>query len=313
MTGTPIWWEEESLHFLDETLAFVNSSRSREEPIGRCDDLCKALNKTWNAYYCYRRQTGQLTATEAKGRSDAQAFTKLLLTGIRRDEVSEFCQSGSLRALADLSPQIMDHDALLKEQYDPFNIGDKVRKKASEEHEQFRKAYCRYLEAPAEESLVEALLKKTEQILFVVRCNIAHSEKTPKGPDREKAKRDCTVCETASAVIEDFFESLFDHPSHRIAVYGTLAPGKPNASVIADIKGEWKQGTVVGNVHKQDGLHAFRWTDNGNTVGVQVLVTSDLKAHLERLDQFEGPRYRRILVPVSLSGRISVCSIYEGV
>ncbi|MBW3539379.1 MAG: hypothetical protein KY476_03845 [Planctomycetes bacterium] len=50
----------------------------------------------------------------------------------------------------------------------------------------------------------------TEQILFVVRCNIAHSEQTPKGPDLEKAKRDREVSELTSAVVEDFFELLFD-------------------------------------------------------------------------------------------------------
>ena len=32
MTGTPIWWQEESLHFLDETLAFIRHQFRGHEP-----------------------------------------------------------------------------------------------------------------------------------------------------------------------------------------------------------------------------------------------------------------------------------------
>ena len=51
MNGTNRWWQQESAYFLNETLAFINSSRTRDEAIGRCEELCKAMNKTWNAFF----------------------------------------------------------------------------------------------------------------------------------------------------------------------------------------------------------------------------------------------------------------------
>ena len=46
MSDLNSWWQEDSALFLAEALAHINSSRSKDEPISRCDDLCKALNKT---------------------------------------------------------------------------------------------------------------------------------------------------------------------------------------------------------------------------------------------------------------------------
>ena len=40
-------------------------------------------------------------------------------------------------------PRIMNHDTLLKEQYDPLNITEDVRKKASNEHLQLLMAFER--------------------------------------------------------------------------------------------------------------------------------------------------------------------------
>ena len=75
------WWCEEASVFLAETLAFINESRLADNPIARCDALCKALNKTWNTYFRYRQQREQLTEKEKERRSDSQAFTQLLLRG----------------------------------------------------------------------------------------------------------------------------------------------------------------------------------------------------------------------------------------
>ena len=77
MNGTVCWWQQESPYFLNETLAFINSSRTRDEAIGRCEELSKALNKTWNAFFQYRRKVGELNETEQ--RNDAE--------GERSDEV----------------------------------------------------------------------------------------------------------------------------------------------------------------------------------------------------------------------------------
>jgi gamma-glutamylcyclotransferase (GGCT)/AIG2-like uncharacterized protein YtfP len=235
------------------------------------------------------------------------------LTGLAPKERGAFCLGPRFAALAQLTPQIMNHETLMSLRYDPFLITEKVRKEASEEHRQFANAFQRYSANPQDENLQTALLKKVEQVLFVVRCNIAHSEKTPKGPDMDKTKRDRDVSDLAAAAIEDFFELLFDHPTHRLAVYGTLAPGEPNHSVLSDLSGTWQEGLVQGNLTDQDGLRSFRWTLGAEKTKVNVFSSNDLESSFPKLDRFEEKRYHRILVPVETPLGILIANIYEGV
>ncbi|MGA7496308.1 MAG: hypothetical protein WBX00_06215 [Isosphaeraceae bacterium] len=317
MSDQSSWWQQESRHFLNDTLAFINASRSSDEAIGRCEELCKALNKTWNAFFQYRRRNGQLNATEqendAKGeRSDTQSFREFLLHGLSDQQTSEFCGKESVRRFAEFTPHIMNHDTLLRLRYDPFNIIEDVRKKASDEHRQLANAFARFSKAPGDLSLKEALLKKIAQLIYVVRSNIAHSEKTPQGPDLAKSERDRLVSEVTARVIEDVFDILFGWPSQRLAVYGTLTPDSANASQLEGLDGQWHEGAVTGIVEERDGFLVFHWTLKAKSIPVKVLSASKLDAQFDRLDRFEGPHYQRILVPILADGKISVCNIYEG-
>lgn len=315
MSAPGSWWQQEARFFLNETLAFINSSRSRDDSIGRCEELCKALNKTWNAFFQHRPDAGKLNnkEKETKGhRSDNQSFQALMLHGLSDQQSSEFCGQDSVRCFAEFTPQIMNHDTLLNERYDPFNITEGVRKKASDEHRQLANAFTRFSNAPGDLSLKEALLKKTAQLIYVVRSNIAHSEKTPQGPDLEKSERDRVVSEATAMVIEGIFEILFDRPSHRLAVYGSLAPGGTNQDQLARLDGRWYDGAVKGIVEERDGFLEFHWRLKAKNVPVKVLSTSQLDAQFVRLDRFEGPRYHRILVPIVVDEKNAVCNIYEG-
>jgi hypothetical protein len=311
------WWQQEARHFLNDTLAYINASRSRDEAIGRCDELCKALNKTWTAFFQHRRDCGKLNdkekENEAKGhRSDNQSFQALMLQGLTDEQGSEFCAKESVRRFAEFAPHIMNHDTLVKLRYDPFNITEGVRKNASGEHRQLANAFPRFSKAPTDRSLKDALLKKIAQLIYVVRSNIAHSEKTPRGPDLEKAERDQLVSEVTASVIEDVFDILFEKPSHRLAVYGSLAPDGANASQLAGLDGKWNEGKVKGVTEQKDGFLEFRWLLRARAVPVNVFRSRDLPSHFARLDRFEGRRYERILVPVECAGKVCVCNIYQG-
>ena len=139
--------------FLNATVAFVNSSRSRDEDIGRCEELCKALNKTWNAFFQYRSRIGELNETERRNdaegkRSDIQSLREFLLHGMNEQQASAVCGTESVRRLAGFTPHIMNHDTLLKQRYDPLNITEDVGKKASDEHRQLSKAFERFAKSP---------------------------------------------------------------------------------------------------------------------------------------------------------------------
>jgi gamma-glutamylcyclotransferase (GGCT)/AIG2-like uncharacterized protein YtfP len=87
----------------------------------------------------------------------------------------------------------------------------------------------------------------------------------------------------------------------RLAVYGTLVPGESNEGVLAEVAGEWTAGTVVGTRY-DNGWHGYPGVVLGGTgrVPVQVLHAPRLTDHLPRLDEFEGPGYRRTVASVRL-------------
>lgn len=104
----------------------------------------------------------------------------------------------------------------------------------------------------------------------------------------------------------------------RLAVYGTLAPGRPNHHQIADLTGHWYDGSVRGRLVQAGWGAAMGYPgiivdgDDAETdaVPVQVLESSDLPAHWRRLDIFEGPGYRRVPVEVDSADGVVIASIY---
>ena len=95
--------------------------------------------------------------------------------------------------------------------------------------------------------------------------------------------------------------------SHTLAVYGTLAPGQHNHHVVAPLGGEWTDGLIEGELVPVGwgatlGYPAFRPRAGGAAVAVQVLTAPTLPTAWPALDRFEGPEYRRILVPVFRPG-----------
>lgn len=92
---------------------------------------------------------------------------------------------------------------------------------------------------------------------------------------------------------------------NRLAVYGSLAPGRPNHHRLADVSGMWRHGWVEGILHDRgwgaaQGFPGIRLERGGPHVAVHVLESNELAQHWDRLDDFEGEEYRR--VPVDIHG-----------
>jgi gamma-glutamylcyclotransferase (GGCT)/AIG2-like uncharacterized protein YtfP len=92
----------------------------------------------------------------------------------------------------------------------------------------------------------------------------------------------------------------------RLATYGTLGPGKPNHHHLSMIDGNWSTGSVRGFLHDAGwgadlGFPAIVLDPTGPEVSVDVLESEQLSEHLERLDDFEGPAYARVLTEVATS------------
>jgi len=110
-------------------------------------------------------------------------------------------------------------------------------------------------------------------------------------------------------------DSLLNFPATRLAVYGSLAPGRENEHILAPIPGSWSRGSVRGFLNEAGwgtslGYPSLVWDVNGPEVAVQIFESRELPEHWSRIDDFEGPEYRRILVPVVLSEGIIVANLY---
>jgi gamma-glutamylcyclotransferase (GGCT)/AIG2-like uncharacterized protein YtfP len=115
-------------------------------------------------------------------------------------------------------------------------------------------------------------------------------------------------------------EALFGTGA-RLAVYGSLAPGRENHRVVAPLGGTWATGVVEGDLTTYGwgaamGYPALRPRPGGPAVPVQVLNSEALRAAWPELDAFEGAEYRRVLVPVWTGGAgaralLTVANLYE--
>jgi gamma-glutamylcyclotransferase (GGCT)/AIG2-like uncharacterized protein YtfP len=116
-------------------------------------------------------------------------------------------------------------------------------------------------------------------------------------------------------------ESLF-RTAERLAVYGSLAPGRQNHHIVEPLGGTWTEGVVEGDLFRYGwgtaiGFPALRLRPGGPAVPVHVLASPALRTAWEALDAFEGAEYRRVLVPVWSSGGreprvlVTVANVYE--
>lgn len=104
--------------------------------------------------------------------------------------------------------------------------------------------------------------------------------------------------------------------SHRLAVYGTLAPGKANEHELAHLDGRWILGRVRGRLRNEGwgaelGSPGVVLGADGSDVDVHVLESADLAGEWGRLDAFEGAEYRRVLVTVDTDEGPLDAFIYE--
>jgi gamma-glutamylcyclotransferase (GGCT)/AIG2-like uncharacterized protein YtfP len=98
---------------------------------------------------------------------------------------------------------------------------------------------------------------------------------------------------------------------HRLFVYGTLAPGRPNAHVLAPIPGDWEPATVTGTLVPEGwgaaaGYPGIILDDHGGIVAGLLFSSDSLAEHWPRLDAFEGDGYQRVSTTATRSDGTTV-------
>ena len=97
---------------------------------------------------------------------------------------------------------------------------------------------------------------------------------------------------------------LSEAPDTRLAIYGTLAPGRVNHHQISALAGNWQRGTVKGRLRSSGwgaalGFPGIILDPLGPSVDVYLFESTDLPEHWARLDEFEGSGYRRVVTTVN--------------
>jgi gamma-glutamylcyclotransferase (GGCT)/AIG2-like uncharacterized protein YtfP len=97
----------------------------------------------------------------------------------------------------------------------------------------------------------------------------------------------------------------------RLFVYGTLAPGRPNEHVLAEVPGTWEPATVMGTLLQEGWGAAAAYPgivldEHGGEVEGFLFTSESLAEHWARLDEFEGEGYERVLTPVKLKDGTAV-------
>ncbi|WP_321476493.1 gamma-glutamylcyclotransferase [uncultured Paludibaculum sp.] len=101
----------------------------------------------------------------------------------------------------------------------------------------------------------------------------------------------------------------------RLAVYGSLAPGRVNHHQISALAGAWRRGTVRGHLRPAGwgaalGFPGLVLDPAGPEVGVDVFESAELPRHWSRLDEFEGSGYRRVVASVQTADGVVAAWIY---
>ena len=102
----------------------------------------------------------------------------------------------------------------------------------------------------------------------------------------------------------------------RLFVYGTLAPGRPNEHVLAEIPGTWEPATVRGTLLEKGWGAAYGYPGIvldrvGDKVHGFIFSSEELSTHWARLDEYEGDGYERLVTSAQLeSGTVVEVYIY---
>ncbi|TQV75143.1 gamma-glutamylcyclotransferase [Aliikangiella marina] len=103
----------------------------------------------------------------------------------------------------------------------------------------------------------------------------------------------------------------------RLFVYGTLAPGRANQHVLANLAGEWHPARVKGKLVEKgwgaaQGYPGIILDERAGSVSGFLFQSASLIDHWQVLDDFEGAGYQRVKNNVWLEdGSVLQAFVYE--
>lgn len=294
-----------NINVLSYCLNHINDTEAKKNSIDKYWSNFEGLNLLCKEYYY---QENYKKYNQDQYRAERKSFSQLLKENLDHKEKQFLINSKKFIKFLEINPTIMDEEIRRADPaYNPNYISTEVREKASKDHIKLKAVYKDFKN---NQTSINFLMEKICNLLYVVRSNIAHGEKTPKGPDVDKSERDINVCNIAFPLLDLIIAILLGYPKRRIAFYNTLKPGGINNIFIKDLKITPYKGFADGYIYKKKNYHFYNWQLNNKKIEVFIYEPITESKMIE-LDRFEGKSYKRILVPVEIDGKsIVVSNIY---
>jgi hypothetical protein len=172
-------------------------------------------------------------------------------------------------------------------------------------HEDFLESYRYYISNLLDWRAQKKAFVDLCRLLYLVRCNSAHTGKSSFGPNRAKIERDNSIARLIVNINLLIFNIIMDHPNRKLACYGTLI-GSPYVERFLAT-----DGNVNGYLETlNDSTSYFTYELGTGTVSVK-LYTNQTAIDFADIDAYEGNSYERIFIPVKCGAEWHIANIYE--
>jgi gamma-glutamylcyclotransferase (GGCT)/AIG2-like uncharacterized protein YtfP len=204
--------------------------------------------------------------------------------GIRDDFIVGTFGLPEAESLADLDPMIF--------QEGPFQ---RAGTKDASSHHAFRSDFHRFSRGGCD--ACKAPLTRLLNLLYIVRCNVDHGQKSLPQDWPETRQRNLQIFKLVTPIVHRLAMLLFETVlADGLFAYGTLRPDGKGHDVVHEYVQQVLNGYyVIGKVIEGGGVTTFDVTGNHKVQG-NILTTDRLHLMLRAADSYEGERYQRSLV-----------------
>jgi gamma-glutamylcyclotransferase (GGCT)/AIG2-like uncharacterized protein YtfP len=286
----------------------INRSENEIYFVEKCEKLFSALETIVGIYIGYARDSNKLSewAKRQAPLSINSKISETINSILTSEQKIILFECTNFKEIIHFRPLIMSDEVLQNNRYNPEEISEDLKDKASETHRNLIESY-NYRRRNN-----DILVTKLSKLLYGVRSNLKHYGKTPFGPDIDKSKRDESICKLIHPILLQIIDILLEEPSKKLLIYGTLKSGQPNSQLLDELRSENLNASIWGFVEEEENLPFFTFTISSltNKISVELIINNSLPKHFDKLDRFEGEKYVRLLIPYEYNGAILIGNIY---
>jgi len=300
------------LRALADIVHNLNRAENETYFVDKCQKLYSALESIWGLYIEDAISKSKLSEWAQRQFQQGKLsinnkFSETVNSLLTYQGKKSIIESKAFKEIIHFTPRIMSDAILESKRYNPENISTELRQEASATHNKLIESYNYPNRKP--DIIITYLCK----LLYEIRSNMMHCGKTPYGPDLDKSKRDEEICKLIYPTLLNIIDFLLEKPNNKLILYGTLKEGQPNASLIDNLRIIREMINIFGFIEIENGLpyYTFSISNPRNEIEAELIINESLTNAFDRIDSFEGTKYKRIKVPYKIGEEYGIGHIYE--